>query len=68
MFRIFNKYKTVSGLILLSLIIALLAPEGSIKSFFIGLGTSAAMVSFGNSLMEIKNKKSDSYITTFDDE
>ena len=67
MFRIFNKYKTVSGLILLSLIIALLAPEGSIKSFFIGLGTGAAMVSFGNSLMEIKNKKSDSYITTMVD-
>ncbi|MEO8413945.1 MAG: hypothetical protein ABI472_09810 [Ginsengibacter sp.] len=58
MYKLFYKYKPViiKGLIFISLIIANFA-SGALSNFFLGAVTGAAMISFGQSLAEIKLKK-----------
>lgn len=58
MYRLFYKYRPVivSGLILISLVVATFA-SNSIKDFFVGVATGAALLSFGQSLGEVQSKK-----------
>jgi hypothetical protein len=57
MYKLFYKYKPaiLTGFILISLLIANFT-VGSIKDFFIGMSTGAALISFGQSLRELKAK------------
>lgn len=58
MSKIFFKYGSVivSGVILISLLIASFV-SGSIKDFFLGAATGAALISFGQTIGEMKSKK-----------
>ena len=58
MTRVFFKYRSViiSGFILISLLIASFT-SGSIKDGFLGIATGAALVSFGQTIAEMKLKK-----------
>jgi len=59
MHGIFYKYRQVivSGLIVMSLIVANFFSAGSLRDFFVGMGLGVALVSFGQSIGDVKSKK-----------
>ncbi len=67
--KIFFKYKAIiiNGFILISLITAMILQNGALKDFFIGMATGAALVTFGQSIAEVKSKAKGNY-ETFSDE
>lgn len=63
MYKLFHKYRPaiISGLILISLIIANFT-SGALKDFFLGAATGVALISFGQTLGELKSEnRTDKY-------
>lgn len=64
MSRIFFKFRSViiNGLILVSLVTAMILQDGALKDFFIGLGTGAALINFGKAIGDLKSKNNTNYV------
>lgn len=58
MSRIFFKFRSViiNGLILGSLVTAMILQDGALKDFFIGLCTGAALINLGKAIGDLKSK------------
>jgi len=66
----FSKYRNVisNGIILFSLIGIFVVSGDGLRSFFLGLGTAAALMNFGESMTEIKKQKVNSNVSKFNNE
>ncbi|MDQ2862048.1 MAG: hypothetical protein M3R50_00105 [Bacteroidota bacterium] len=62
--RFFSKYRgvVINGLILFSLVTAMILQDGTLKDFFIGIGTGAALINFGRAIGDLKSKNNSNYI------
>jgi hypothetical protein len=61
--KLFFNYRPViiSGLILFSLLTAMILKNGDLKDFFIGVATGAALIAFGQSIVKVRSQEKNKY-------